>query len=530
MINGTGDGGASFAVNLGDIPEWEEPVFIDQARQARRWVRADYGSLAAEHINADRELVSLPAGQTQARIVYAAFDDPPAYRSPPPSDRLKGRYRLTITSGAATVDFSDVGPSPNVTQIDANTWEFNATFGLNSLIFTPSAYPLRFSMVRASDLTKHAAGQIYRDEFLDFLPSGGCFRFMDWMSTNNSLIEEWAQYTQSTSMRFRPVPFSAMVQLCALKNADGWFNIPPRASDAFVTQMATYLRDNFPVSKRIRIELGNEIWNTGTFSHALYYKALAEAPAPAGFGVADGYSGGAWMHAYGKRFAQCMQIFNSVFAGQTHRVIGVIGGQVGSTFLADAACNASLWLASDPANYVQPATLAKEFSVAPYINWTGSKTTHGNNIKAALDSGGVTAATDYIKALIAPGLADAKVFVQNDIATAVKYNLRLTYYEYNEHFDTAATSGSTLYSGGNPVAGAVDAFRAAAISSEMLDAIEELRNWSRTNNVSLMTFFNSTGRWTQFGQWGAKTHLGDENPKWGQLTAWHAANPRWWAQ
>ena len=170
-------------------------------------------------------------------------------------------------------------------------------------------FPVKVAIAKTSLLSLHAAGEVYDPDYLDFLPSGGCFRFMDWMKTNNSPVVDIADYPVAADQTWERVPLSALVNLCAKKNADGWFCVPHQASDAFVSNMATYLRDNFPAGKKIRIELSNEIWNAG-FTHAAYFKAQAES----NWGLADGYADGAWLACAGKRFAQVMAIFNSVLS------------------------------------------------------------------------------------------------------------------------------------------------------------------------------------------------------------------------
>ena len=62
------------------------------------------------------------------------------------------------------------------------------------------------------------------------------------------------------------------------------------------------------------------------------------------------------------------------------------------------------------------------------------------------------------------------------------------------------------------------------------DGLDELRDYFKSRNGSLMTLYFDVGAASQFGTWGAKTHLADTSPIWNGLLSWHAANPRWWAQ
>lgn len=467
-------------------------------------------------------MASLPAGDTTQRFFFSSADpNSPGLASPTPTT-WGGRFRLTFT-GSATVTGTGI---TNLTQIDANTYEFDCDWSGNKwLTFTPTAFPIKVSIVKTTDLVAHSAGGIFRQEFLDSVPAGGCFRFMDWMGTNNSGVANLADYPVASSQRWNRVPLSAIVNLCNAKSADPWINIPHQASDALVTDWATYLRDNLNSSLRIRVELSNEIWNTGTFTQGSYFKAQAEAV----WGVADGYGGGGyWLDYAGKRFAQIMAIFNSVLAGQTNRLIGVLAGQAASAGLAVRMLDAPHWQVAEPGSYVRPSSLAKEWSIAPYIGWS-SPTSQGNTIKAALDvsyADGVQA----IKDQFVTGLNLSKGYINSHIGAASSRGLRLTAYEYNNHFDLNAAASSALYSGGNPVAGAFDAFFEATYSQEMADAQDELRAYFKSQNGSLMCFFVDANAASRFGTWGARTHFAHNSAIWNDLVAWHTANPRWWAR
>lgn len=492
---------------------------MDRAKQARGWLNGtDFAAIPSSNLASDGALASLPVGQTEAKFFFSSFRDGGGVFVGTQPDR-SGRYRLTFT-GAATVTGAGI---TDLTQINANTYEFDCDYVGNKWItFTPTAFPIKVSIVKTTDLAAHAGGAIFRQEYLDHLPSGGCFRFMDWHITNNSPVVDLADYPVEASQMWNRVPLSVIIDLCNAKSVNPWINIPHQASDAFVTAWAEELRDALDPDLLIRVELSNEIWNF-LFSQATYFSDLALADWSASGGTA-------WLSAAGKRFAQIMQIFNSVFAGQAHRICGVLAGQAATT--ETAILTAPLWQSNEPGNYIAPHTLAKEWSIAPYIGWAGASagaTTEGNNIKAQLDIS-EAAAVSYLKGLFPASLAYSKGRIDAHVPIASSRGLRLTVYEYNNHFDLVACSASALFSGGNPVAGALDAFIEATYSQEMADAQDDLRAYSRSQNGSLMAFFVDMTRASRFGTWGAKTHLGHDSLIWNALVAWHGANGRWWAQ
>jgi hypothetical protein len=234
------------------------------------------------------------------------------------------------------------------------------------------------------------------------------------------------------------------------------------------------------------------------------------------------------MAQVGKRFVRDIQIWNTVWAGQTDRVIGVLGTQAGNTSITTQLLDATAWLNADPTNYIAPYTLAKELAIADYVGWSNA-TTQGNTIKAALDISHA-AAVASIKAQFATGLALSKGYIDTNVPFAANRGLRLVSYEYNNHFDLGATSASGLYSAGEPVAGALAAFVEATTSQEMADALIELLDYWKANGGSTKTFFVHLGRFAKSGTWGGISHLGHTNLVWEQVKAWYAANTRWWAQ
>lgn len=525
-INGTGDGGSSFGVNLGAPDESNDHMFMDFAKSCRGWVYADLNTrLPVENQDAEGAMASLPSGQSTMHFFFSSINDGNgALADPQPN--FATRVRLSFT-GSATVNFANAGT--NVTQINPNTFEFDCDFAGNKwLVFTPTAFPIKVSLIRTSDLAANAGGQFFRQQYLDHLPSGGCARFMIWNNPNFTAATTFAMANPPKTNQRVGGTYDMIDEICTLKSYDPWICIPHAADDAFITAIATYMRDNIPTNRKIRFELANENWNTGTFvATGTHWKGLAESV----WGVPDGYvnPGGAWMSYAGKRFAQMMQIINAVFAGQTGRVIGVIGGQAGDTVNSIRHLDAPNWKTFEPGSYVPPYTLAKEISIAPYINFTNS-VTQGNALKAQLDISHTAAVNYVLNTMVPAGLAQAKTWIDNHVQIAAGRNLRLTMYEYNQHFDLFGMSGSTLWSGGNPVPGALDVVMEASFRQEMADAQDELRDYFKAQGGSLMCFFQDYQRGSRFGTWGAKTHFAHNSPVWNDLQTWHGANTRWWAQ
>ncbi|MGL4351070.1 MAG: hypothetical protein ACRCT2_10985, partial [Plesiomonas shigelloides] len=162
-INGTGDGGSSFATEAATtLNDWEEPIFIDRAKQARGWQK-DFNNYPSANLDSEGALNSLVSGDTQAMFFFNSSSNTNGIVDGPVTNR-SGRFRLTFT-GSATLDMSAAGTG--VTMIDANTYEFDCDWNGNKwILFTPTAYPIKVTLVKTDLLTNHAAGEIFDPAYL----------------------------------------------------------------------------------------------------------------------------------------------------------------------------------------------------------------------------------------------------------------------------------------------------------------------------------------------------------------------------
>ena len=114
-------------------------------------------------------------------------------------------------------------------------------------------------------------------------------------------------------------------QLCATTDAaDCWFNVPLLATDDYVMQMATLLKDHIPAGRKIYIEYSNEIWNYGFVQWSLSWQMA----------VLHGRknsvnSNGAEQWWNVKRSLEIHKIFDGVFGGEARaRLVRVLATQM----------------------------------------------------------------------------------------------------------------------------------------------------------------------------------------------------------
>jgi hypothetical protein len=171
----------------------------------------------------------------------------------------------------------------------------------------------------------------YHPLFLQRLDPFGVIRFMAPQETNSSDIRTWADRRDANDIRqgsgsdgspseplANGMSVEYMVQLANDLDADPWFNMPHMADDTFVRNFATYVRDNLEPGRKAYVEWSNEIWNFGWGFEASYWvEEQTSLPQYAGLDN--------WQVA-GVEAKRDMDIWSSVFAGQTNRMVRVAGG------------------------------------------------------------------------------------------------------------------------------------------------------------------------------------------------------------
>lgn len=160
--------------------------------------------------------------------------------------------------------------------------------------------------------------QPYEENWLEKLDAFQALRFMDWGYTNGSTMRQWSQRTQVSDYTWTQkngVPYEIWTDLCNLKKADAWVCIPHAADDNYVTQMATFFRDNLDPELTLYVEYSNEVWNW-LFEQTHY-------------GLDSLDQSLEWPERLAPRIGHVMQIWTDVFEGQTDRLVRVQGVQHG---------------------------------------------------------------------------------------------------------------------------------------------------------------------------------------------------------
>ncbi|GHD98541.1 hypothetical protein U879_08575 [Defluviimonas sp. 20V17] len=362
----------------------------------------------------------------------------------------------------------------------------------------------------------YQAGEVFNPDWLSVVNDARELRFMDWMRTNGSSVTDWAHRPQldSASWQDKGVPVEVMVQLANQTGTDPWFNMPAKATDAYVQSFATYVRDHLDPGLTAHVEYSNETWNK-SFSQTEWMDTQAKelwGTARVNGGPPPGN-----LDFYAMRATQVAEIWDHTFGAQAAtRVDNVLGAQNGSWWwLENRILNGEVWQANDPGHFVSPASVFDSVAVTTYFG------------QAMMADSGLRA--DLLKAIADPNV-DASAWLTQKMTdpnvwssipdiearwAAIKSvtdpaGLKLIAYEGGQHIQQAYALG-TMTSG--QVSDLTHFLTDYIRSGDMASLYQQLWDaWSQVSDGPFMQYgdVQAPSKW---GSWGILSALGDVNPR-----------------
>jgi hypothetical protein len=572
------DPAASLATNLVNISDFsDEFPFVDLFRSARDWIPGKAGCFDCRGggggcggtcpvtlpLDADGYVTQLDGGISQiARsVIYAGFT----------LGRLRsGRYTLLFDGvGTMTIDgASNVSTQPGRIEFDLNSTAQNIVLNITATTLGNHVRNIRLlppGGVCSGDERRFcdagtpcgaagscqlftdpgvAAAQLFHPDFLANSEPYRLIRFMDWMETNSSPVQEFADYPTLTSAFWHRVPPEVMAALGNRLSSDIWINVPHLASDAFIDAFATRLRDNFRADRKIFVEYSNENWN-GIFTQNLEIPrrfcpgypdlaALCQQDGIPGNGVACEADPNtftvpeparsacfqALVRAWGDRSVEIFDRFDAVFGESARdRVVRVIAAQA-----ANADLGRQVLVRNVTGTSTQVASKTDAYAIAPYFGTEYCTPSAGVNPDS---HPGVYANIDTFMAdLQSRALPTAIGFMTSNrqmLDTQFPGSgIRLIAYEGGQHL--AGIGGFTFNATCNAIFDAANADpRMGELYTAYLDA------WKQ-NGDEFAHFYN-VGRWGVFGRWGALEFQNQDpatSPKFMAIMGFIDDNPCWW--
>lgn len=174
---------------------------------------------------------------------------------------------------------------------------------------------------------------IFRQDYIDGLSNFACIRYNGILRGSQSDVEFWADrstdnyYSQGTS---KGVSLEHVIELSNIISVDAWITVPYKATDKYITQMATMIKSNLDPNLKVYIEYSNELWNW-IFPSAHY---VADG-APSAFDTyvsadltAIESSGGNFPEQSAYMAARTFRLFADVFGSEmSTRVVRVVASQ-----------------------------------------------------------------------------------------------------------------------------------------------------------------------------------------------------------
>ncbi len=390
---------------------------------------------------------------------------------------LPGDYVLTY-DGDGIIAMSN---SVNITQNIAGRIEFNLPNpdGVFIRIFqsTIGNHIRNIHIFRTEDESTYQSAP-FNAHFLDKLNHFEVIRFMEAQDINEAEQVDWidrkpANFYSEAFGYSEGVSYEFIIELANLTRKDIWVNVPHAASDDYITQMATFFRDNLHPDVDVYIEYSNEVWN---FFFPQTYWVLDRTPSH-------------W--SYERKYAQLSKnvfdIWKGVWTGQEDRIKTVLG----------------TWLNSEVHGMQGLAYLKGEVDYIAPTWYFGSGCS--NNIP---NGATVQDVLDCAEQSLINNMEALRAHTRN----AKMFGVEIITYEGGQHL--------VPRNGSDPNAQAI---YDAQIHPSMYDlyqrAIDSLRV---LDNKLIMPFTLSSWRESQFGSWGALEYIEQDAsvepaPKWEAL-------------
>ena len=354
---------------------------------------------------------------------------------------------------------------------------------------------------------------IWSQSFLDDQAPFSVIRFMDWNTTNGNQQVSWDQRTLPTKSVQSTAPseggtgiaYEWMIDLCNRLGVNMWINLPVRANDDYMVQLATLLRDTLDPSLQIYVELSNEVWN---FADQGDYAASAGLGVPAIAGVTNqSEREQKWM---GYRSAQMWSIFRTVFGSQFDaRIVRTMCGQSTNSWVAKWQLDA-LYSPTINTTGERPDV----YGIAPYF---AGKNLDGNLPNILQVNGDITQGLLYRDIFVerqeGAGVDSGKDTPLDNVDThrsrldAVDSSIRLVAYEGGQHIKTNAVAPNR--------------------SPYMYEVYKVYLDALAAHGLSLFNHYTTVGYFSGGGCWGAKEFTGQDAAvahKYRALVDWIATN------
>ncbi|AFY78795.1 MAG: cadherin-like domain-containing protein [Hydrococcus sp. C42_A2020_068] len=498
----------SIGTNLSGIADWSTQMpFLDAFKSSRSWFtqnKSTWDTKEANKLDLDKNgwVKSLPnadSGSKYTSVGTLLFRDK--------GGRYPGGQYVVLYEGQGTIEYgfdakkNSTASRPGRDVIDVTPSNEGIWLKITATDPNKTGNYLRNIRVVPIDYEKTYQSQIFNPKFIEKVDDFSAFRFMDWMKTNNSSQSHWSDRPTLQTARYSThgTPVEVMVELANQTDTDPWFTMPHLASDEYVTNFASYVKNHLEPERKVYVEYSNEVWNKD-FQQSQW--ALQQGKKEwGGSGDSDTVMRLNW---YSKRTTEITQIWDRVFGEDKARVIGVMGAQAANIGVAQQVISYD-WT-DKPLSH--QAYGIDAIAIAPYIGYYLGAPENASQIASWTrdsDGGRKKLFDEIIQGGVLSGGPKGGALQQSydgmkaHIDLARKENLQLIAYEGGQHLagfkgveDNAAITKLFIEANRDPRMG--DVYR------------QYLQKWFELGGGTFMNFVD-IGQPSKWGSWGLLEHV-----------------------
>lgn len=343
---------------------------------------------------------------------------------------------------------------------------------------------------------------VFNPDFMNFMKDFRSIRFMNMSGVTRSTEREWSDRHRLTKAAWggkegsRGAPLEIQVELANRLNADPWFTLPHEASDDFVRQYATYVKQHLNSNLKPHIEYSNEAWNT-IFTQANYMIGMGMK-----LGL-DTNAQRAGHRYYSQRSVEIFNIWESVFGG-SQRLVRILAGWTVNDKLTETVLTHK-----DAYKHVDA------FAIGPYVFGGHAEVSVVRSVDEAFDL--------INNPMYRHSLEKELGYVRMQKAIVDKYGVRLIAYEAGQGLADFKTKTDDEMP--NPM------LFAANRDPRMRSVYERLLNGWKAEGGTLFMHYTAPRTFTKHGPWGTKEYItqpASEAPKYQALLDFTRSTPCWW--
>lgn len=251
----------NIGINVSHFADWSgDHAFADVMRLARVWYKGTDWGITKAAIDAK----GWPTEDANLCVWHGI-------------DKMNGTYKMKFTGKANSIvaDWGNASISNIVYSEQTNTTTadlvYTSTDGAGlRLIFAGTNGGIKdlklMRPVSPGSTTTYDFNTVFTTPFKNMLDKFTTIRFLNWLATNGSPDSIWNERIKEDyymgSWGRNVADWETIIKLCNETGKDAWINIPVKANDDYIQNLAVLFKTKLNQNIKLYIEFSNEVWNT----------------------------------------------------------------------------------------------------------------------------------------------------------------------------------------------------------------------------------------------------------------------------